>query len=157
MTYSHHQSDIATFLRLENLEERSVSSHVSWVTAVKVPQTHVYNFKCGFDHKAHFVLRWRSVGMVLSLMCILRAKPLTFTLLRRTPLHIFILRQSSFFLGKIFYNGHHKWIQITFRLVFSDTLKQAKIRKTRCIWIKISLQACRSDDNKGQWIKDSKD
>ena len=51
----------------------------------------------------------RSVGMVLSLMCLLRAKPLTFALLRRTPLHTFILRQSSFFLGtEIFYNGHHK-------------------------------------------------
>ena len=43
----------------------------------------------------------RSVGMVLSLMCLLRAKPLTFTLLKRTPLHIFILRQSSFFLSKL--------------------------------------------------------
>ena len=42
----------------------------------------------------------RSMGMVLSLICLFRAKPLTFTLLRRTPLHIFILRQSSFFLAK---------------------------------------------------------
>ena len=43
----------------------------------------------------------RSVGMVLSLICLFRAKPLTFTLLRRTLLHIFILRQSSFFLVKL--------------------------------------------------------
>ena len=34
-------------------------------------------------------------------MCLLRAKPLTFTLLKRAPLHILILRQSSFFLGKL--------------------------------------------------------
>ena len=39
----------------------------------------------------------RSVGMVFSLICLLRTKPLTFTFLKRTPLHIFILRQSSFF------------------------------------------------------------
>ena len=40
----------------------------------------------------------KSVGMVLSCICFLRAKPLIFTLLRRTPINIFILRQSSFFL-----------------------------------------------------------
>ena len=40
----------------------------------------------------------RSMGMVLSLIYLLWAKPLIFTFLRRTPLHIFILRQSSFFL-----------------------------------------------------------
>ena len=40
----------------------------------------------------------RSVGMVLSLIYLLWVKPLIFTILRRTPLHIFILRQSSFFL-----------------------------------------------------------
>ena len=45
----------------------------------------------------------KSVGMVLSLNYLIRAKPLTFTLLRRTPLHIFILRQSSFFLAKLRY------------------------------------------------------
>ena len=38
---------------------------------------------------------------MLSLICLFRAKPLTFTLLRRTLLHIFILRQSSFFLAKL--------------------------------------------------------
>ena len=43
----------------------------------------------------------RLVGMVLSLICLFQAKPLTFTLLKRTPLHIFILRQSSFFLTKL--------------------------------------------------------
>ena len=43
----------------------------------------------------------RSVGMVFSLIYLLWAKPLTFTLLRRTPLHIFILRQSSFFFVKL--------------------------------------------------------
>ena len=37
------------------------------------------------------------VGMVFSLICLLWTKFLTFTILRRTPLHIFILRQSSFF------------------------------------------------------------
>ena len=39
----------------------------------------------------------KSVGMVFSFIRHLRTKLLTFTLLRRTPLHIFILRQSSFF------------------------------------------------------------
>ena len=43
----------------------------------------------------------RSVGMVLSLICLFRAKHLTFTLLRWTPLHIFIVRQSSFPLAKL--------------------------------------------------------
>ena len=42
----------------------------------------------------------RSMGMVLSLICLLQAKPLIFTLLKQTRLHIFILRQSSFFLVK---------------------------------------------------------
>ena len=56
---------------------------------------------------ADFIMKYtsclddRSVGMVLSLICLFRSKPLTFTLLRRTPLHIFILRQSSFFLAKL--------------------------------------------------------
>ena len=35
----------------------------------------------------------KSMGIVLSLNCLMRAKPLTF--------HIFILRQSSFFLAKL--------------------------------------------------------
>ena len=43
----------------------------------------------------------RSVGMVLSLICLLQAKSLICTLFRQTPLHIFILRQSSFFLVKL--------------------------------------------------------
>ena len=42
----------------------------------------------------------RSVGIVFSLICPLWTKPLTFTLLKQTPLHIFILRQSSFFFVK---------------------------------------------------------
>ena len=42
-----------------------------------------------------------SVGMVFSLICHLRTKLLTFTLLRRTLLHIFIQRQSSFFFVKL--------------------------------------------------------
>ena len=56
---------------------------------------------------ANFILKHtsclddRSLGMVLSLICLFRVKPLTFTLLRRTHLHIFILRQSSFFLVKL--------------------------------------------------------
>ena len=78
----------------------------------------------------------KSVGMVLSLNHLMRAKPLTFTFLRQTPLRIFILRQSSFFLAKLRsfpINSHHKRIQITFKLVFSETLKQIEVRKTRCI------------------------
>ena len=39
--------------------KRSVSSHVSWVAAIKVPQTRVHNLKCKLHHKAHFVLRWQ--------------------------------------------------------------------------------------------------
>ena len=43
----------------------------------------------------------KSMGMVLSLNYLMRAKPLTFTLLRRTPVCIFILKQFSFFLAKL--------------------------------------------------------
>ena len=56
---------------------------------------------------AYFIIKHTSclddklVGMVLSLNYLIWAKPLTFTILRRTPLHIFILRQSSFFLVKL--------------------------------------------------------
>ena len=53
------ESDITTFLRLENLKERSVSSHVSWAAAVKVPQTCVHNLKCRLYHEAHLMLRWK--------------------------------------------------------------------------------------------------
>ena len=48
-----------------------------------------------FNIKHTSCLDDRSVGMVLSLICLLRAKLLTFTLLIRTHLHIFILRQLS--------------------------------------------------------------
>ena len=54
-----------------------------------------------FIIKHTLCLNDRSVGMVLSLIYLIQAKSLTFTLLRRTPLHIFILRQSSFFLAKL--------------------------------------------------------
>ena len=43
----------------------------------------------------------RSVGMMLSLICHLWIKLLTFTLLKRTLLHNFILKQSSFFFVKL--------------------------------------------------------
>ena len=43
----------------------------------------------------------KSVGMVFSLICLLWAKHLTFTHLKRTLLHILILRQSSFFFAKL--------------------------------------------------------
>ena len=43
----------------------------------------------------------RSIGIVLSLICLFQAKPLTFTFFRRTPLHIFILRRFNFFLAKL--------------------------------------------------------
>ena len=43
----------------------------------------------------------RLVGIVFSLICPLWTKPLTCTLLKQTPLHIFILRQSSFFFVKL--------------------------------------------------------
>ena len=39
----------------------------------------------------------KSMGMMFSLICLLWTKPLIFNLLKRTPLHIFILKQSSFF------------------------------------------------------------
>ena len=39
----------------------------------------------------------RSMRMVFFLICLLWTKPLIFSLLKRTPLHIFILTQSSFF------------------------------------------------------------
>ena len=91
-----------------------------------------YHKRVSITLNADFIIKHTScfddrlVGMVISLICLFRAKPLTFTFFRRTPLHIFILRQSSFFLAKLrsFFNSHHKRIQMTFRLVFSETLNQ---------------------------------
>ena len=96
----------------------------------------------------------KSVGMVFSLSYHLWEKPLIFTLLRRTPLHIFILRQSSlvFCHTKTFFNNHQDSFQISFRLTFSETLNQIEIRKARCIWNKRSLHATCSHNNRGQWI-----
>ena len=54
-----------------------------------------------FIMKHTLCLSDKSVGMVFSLIYHLWTKPLTFTLLRRTPMHIFILRQSSFFFVRL--------------------------------------------------------
>ena len=90
-------SDISTFLRLENLKERTVSSHVSRAYTVKVPQTYVHYFKCWFHHKAHFTLAWKiSRNDFLSQLPFM-SKTFNYHILRGTPLHIFILRQPSFF------------------------------------------------------------
>ena len=43
----------------------------------------------------------KSIGIVFSFICHLRTKLLTFTFLERTALHIFILRQFSFFFFKL--------------------------------------------------------
>ena len=91
------ESDISTFLKLQNLEERTVSSHVSWAPIIKVPQTCVHYLKCRLHHKAHFMLAWQihRNGFFIYHLC---TKSLIFTLLKWTPLHILILRQSIFFL-----------------------------------------------------------
>ena len=63
---------------------------------------HVFiTLNANFIMKHTLCLDDRSVGMVFSLICLLWTKFLTFTLLRRTPLHIFILRRSSFFFIKL--------------------------------------------------------
>ena len=51
------KSDIATLFGLRNLEERSVSSHVSRAATVQVRQACIHHFKCRLHHKTHFVLR----------------------------------------------------------------------------------------------------
>ena len=91
------------------------------------------NLNADFIIKHTSCLNDRSVGMVLSLILLFQAKPLTFTLLKRTRLHILILRQFLLSQTEIFFNSHHKRIQITFTLIFFETLNQIEIRKTRCI------------------------
>ena len=54
-----------------------------------------------FIMKHTLCLSDKSVGIVFSLVYYLWTKLLTFILLRRTPLHNFILRQSSFFFVRL--------------------------------------------------------
>ena len=88
------------------LDSKTLKKDRSPVMCLKQPLSRYYKYvsitlNVDFIIKRTSCLDDRSVGMVLSLMCLLRAKPLTFSLPRQTPLHIFILRQSSFFLGKL--------------------------------------------------------
>ena len=142
------------------LDSKTLKKDQSPVMCLEQPLSR-YHKHVSITLNANFIIKHTSclddklVGMVLSLNCLIWAKPLTFTLLRRTPLHILILRQSSFFLVKL--RSFPMVIRkITFKLVFSETLRQIEIRKTRCIWKQRSLQADYSHDNRGQWINTAK-
>ena len=123
------------FLSLKNLKERSVSSHVSWTTTIKVPQTRVHNLKCRFHHEAHLMLSWLiSRNDVFSHLPFTN-KAFNFHFSQTNSLVHFHFETVLFVLchAKIFLNNHHHRFQITFRLAFSNTLKQVEIRKTRSI------------------------
>ena len=88
------------------LDSKTLKRDRSPVMCLKQPLSRYYKhvsitLNADFIIKHTSCLEDRSVGIVLSLICLFQAKPLTFTLLRQTPLHIFILRQSSFFLVKL--------------------------------------------------------
>ena len=86
------------------LDSKNLKRDRSLVMCLEQPLSG-YHKHVSITLNANFVMKHtsclddRSVGMVFSLICLLGTKPLTFTLLRRTLLHIFILRQSSFFLA----------------------------------------------------------
>ena len=87
------------------LDLKTFKRDQSPVMCLEQPQSryhkHLSNTLNAFIIKHTSCLDDKSVGMVLSLNYLIWAKPLIFTLLRRTPLHIFILRQSNFFLAKL--------------------------------------------------------
>ena len=84
------------------LDSRTLKRECSLVMCLEHPLSryhkHVFiTLKTDFIIKYTSCLLDKSVGMVFSLNYHLWVKPLIFTLLRWTPLHIFILRQSSLF------------------------------------------------------------
>ena len=114
------ESDISIFLRLENHEERTVSSHVSWAPIIKVPQTCVHYLKCRLHHKAHFMLAWQihRNGFFFHL-------PFMYKIFDFHPSQMNSLAHSHFeavyFLSchtKTFFNNQQDSFQITFRLAF---------------------------------------
>ena len=87
------------------LESKTLKRDRSLVICLEQPLSRYHKQPLSRYHKcvsitlnADFIMKHtsclddRSVGMVFSLIYLLWTKPLTFTLLRRTPLHIFILR-----------------------------------------------------------------
>ena len=88
------------------LDLKTLKRDQSSVMCLKQPLSR-YHKHMSITLNANFIMKhtscldYRSMGMVFSLIYLLWTKPLTFTLLRRTPLHIFILRQSSFFFVKL--------------------------------------------------------
>ena len=85
------------------LDLKTLKKEWSPVMCLKHPLSR-YHKHVSITLNAYFVIKHtsclldKSVEMVFSLSCHLWIKLLIFTLLRWTPLHIFILRQSSFFL-----------------------------------------------------------
>ena len=81
------------------LDSKTLKRYQSPVMCLEQPLLR-YHKHMSITLNADFIIKYtsclddRSVGMVFSLICLSWAKPLTFTLLRQTPLHIFILRQS---------------------------------------------------------------
>ena len=90
------------------LDSKTLKRDRSLVVCLKQPLSR-YHKHVSITLNADFIMKHtsylddRSVGMVFSLICLLWAKSLTFTLLRRTFLLILILRQSSFFFAKLRY------------------------------------------------------
>ena len=68
---------LPSFLDLKNLEERSVSGHVSWAAAIKVPQTSVHNLKCRLEKDVgcnQFNAQILVLGLLTNLRNMLAAK-----------------------------------------------------------------------------------
>ena len=88
------------------LDLKTFKRDQSPVMCLEQPQSR-YHKHVSITLNANFIIKHtsclddKSVGMVLSLNYLIWAKPLTFTILIRTHLHIFILRQPSFFLAKL--------------------------------------------------------
>ena len=88
------------------LDSKTLKRDRSPVMCLEQPLSR-YHKQMSITLNANFIMKHilcfddRSIGMVFSLICLLWTKLLTFTLLRQTPLHIFILRQSSFFFLKL--------------------------------------------------------
>ena len=88
------------------LDSKTLKRDRSPVMCLKQPLSR-YHRHVSITLNADFIIKHtsclddKSTRMVLSLNCLICAKSLTFTLLKQTLLHIFILRQSSFFLVKL--------------------------------------------------------
>ena len=91
---------------LHFLDSKTLKRDRTLVMCLKRPLSR-YHKHVSITLNADFIMKHtsclddRSVGIVFSLIYLFWTKPLTFTLLKRTPLHIFILRQSCFSFVKL--------------------------------------------------------